>query len=522
MSTPSKLFRSALGAALAVSSLVHGGSARARESPLAPYALAQNRAPAEAQSGQPSAPAPVTAPSPSPAPTGTDHFANLVDARGRHCDVQALMPIQYGVLAACGSSGLWIFGFDRQGLPVLLETRELDGDVVGLFWKGDQLWAEINKREVQPIDPHPSSGLGQPSEQSVPESGLPPNADDVGTGAGSSAFLTTTSEPKDAGQVVEMDASGEEAVIALSQAEALTPGQVVEFVSDVETRIGAEIVVRTTVVGHGVVSEQGQRFARIRLGVNERVSVGNRVRALPRSVKLSLATPKHPSDIWETEIVLRPFIALDQLGGGLLMSGLVGRRYTAPWHWWLELDPLAVADADDGRPGLFTFVSRLLLSYEQRSFELGMGLGAQSVNSVSSGQEHGTGLTFAQVARLGAVDGVHLLLRSDLVLFHDAFSFGGLTGTLQIPVTLGGWLLMRGGGGVAGYGFGELGYRALLTGNGTAGSVFVQALAGGAALFQSRVVGVTQDLAGFPVGFTAEESRTVGGLMAGVGLGWRL
>lgn len=83
--------------------------------------------------------------------------------------------------------------------------------------------------------------------------------------------------------------------------------------------------------------------------------------------------------------------------------------------------------------------------------------------------------------------------------------------TGQIPVRRGYWLLLSGGGGNVGYGFGELGLRVLMSGNGLAGSKFLTVTAGGAAVLRSQPCTL----------FSCESSRSYGGPMAGVGGEWR-
>jgi hypothetical protein len=120
----------------------------------------------------------------------------------------------------------------------------------------------------------------------------------------------------------------------------------------------------------------------------------------------------------------------------------------------------------------------------------------------------GSGLSVAQLIRLGAQDGLNISARTSIVLFHSQFDFGGMVGSMQIPVGRGYWLLLGGGGGNVGYGYGEFGLRALLRGNGQSGSRFLTVTAGGAAVFRTGEC-VTFDPCGFPV--------TYGGPMAGLG-----
>jgi len=112
---------------------------------------------------------------------------------------------------------------------------------------------------------------------------------------------------------------------------------------------------------------------------------------------------------------------------------------------------------------------------------------------------------------LGAQDGLNISARTNIVLFHSEFQFGGMVASGQIPVTPGYWLLLNGGGGGIGYGYGELGLRVLLTGNGLAGSKFLTVTAGGAAVFRSGACDQ----------FFNCQTLVYGGPMAGIGGEWR-
>jgi hypothetical protein len=157
-----------------------------------------------------------------------------------------------------------------------------------------------------------------------------------------------------------------------------------------------------------------------------------------------------------------------------------------------------------------------LASYDEHLLEVGLGLGAQTVNDVALGQQRGSGTLIAQVLRLGSVDGLNLAVRSDFVLFASRFEFSGLSGSAQIPLGQSSWLVARGAGSRAGFGYGELGLRALLRGRGGPGSVYLMVTAGGATVFRAASCSFE---AGFE-GCSSDESST-SGPMAGAGLAVR-
>jgi hypothetical protein len=110
--------------------------------------------------------------------------------------------------------------------------------------------------------------------------------------------------------------------------------------------------------------------------------------------------------------------------------------------------------------------------------------------------------------RLGARDGLSLTTRSNIVLFHRELGFGGMIATLQVPLSTGYWLTLGGGGGDLGYGYGELGLRTLVEGNGGAGSKFLYVSLGGAGIFESHKE-------------CSLCTEMVAGPMAGIGGEWR-
>jgi hypothetical protein len=79
-------------------------------------------------------------------------------------------------------------------------------------------------------------------------------------------------------------------------------------------------------------------------------------------------------------------------------------------------------------------------------------------------------------------------------------------------------MLLRGGGGGAGYGFGELGVRVLLVGNGDRGSVFFTGALGGLGVFENTTYVCKEPT----FEFDCTQTVTYAGPMLGAGAEWRL
>jgi hypothetical protein len=133
------------------------------------------------------------------------------------------------------------------------------------------------------------------------------------------------------------------------------------------------------------------------------------------------------------------------------------------------------------------------------------------------------GLSISQVARLGSLDGINLSVDNFFVLYKGEFHWGGAIGAIQSPVSDRSWLLLRGGGGIAGYAFGEIGLRVLVRGNGGPGSLFLTPSIGGAGLFGEKEGECTvYNPAGGPQTVPCAEEVSYAGPMVGFGMEWRI
>jgi hypothetical protein len=215
----------------------------------------------------------------------------------------------------------------------------------------------------------------------------------------------------------------------------------------------------------------------------------------------------------------RPFLALGEFGGGLLLDASAGYRFAGPLHVVAAFEPFAWASGKgDDRPAITPVSAFLKVSYDLPLFEVGFGLGAETVFDTQVNVQPGSGTLFVQQARIGAADGLHLDALSHVVLFHSEFAFSGFVGRLQIPVGETSWLLFRGGGGSAGYGYGETGVRVLLQGNGDKGSVYFTGSLGGAVVFKR----LTQTCGGPDFVFDCSSTVSYAGPMVGAGAEYRM
>jgi hypothetical protein len=257
----------------------------------------------------------------------------------------------------------------------------------------------------------------------------------------------------------------------------------------------------------GTVRAAASGRARVGLGMNENVPLGSVARPSQAPLTASTAAPDRAAGLWAFSGIVRPFVALGELGGGLLLDSFIGYRFEHGLHVQGVIEPLGFATANSS--GVVTASAFFFVGYDTRWFEVGTGLGIQTVNEPDYFEEKGTGLLVPQRLRLGALDGLQLELRSDVVLFRQRFEFGGMRGSLQVPIGNDAWyVVFRGGGGLSGYGFGEVGIRLLLSGNGSSGSSFVTVTVGGLSIFAQGVCDFT----------VCEPNRSYGGPSVGLGI----
>ncbi|HEX6272974.1 MAG TPA: hypothetical protein VFZ53_08040 [Polyangiaceae bacterium] len=437
------------------------------------------------------------------------------DTRGRACDRRAVEALSHRWFVACGDSGLWLARRSLDGVVSLVRIDDLGGPVVGLFRREGRVWAEVMRREardVGAVDENSShaafpsdAATRAPSSSEVPRAtSAPPVRGDAASDAGAVWE----------GRVVRLLPG--EVVVDIGLDEGLRQGDRVELSVVTHVDVGGERAEEREIVAVGVVNAVSARFARVALGIGERVPLGAAARAVETPPTARRAAPPRIGGLWHAGFMLRPFLALEDYGGGFLADASVGYRFDAEIHVEAVLSPFAYGTAED-KPSVVPVGAFVKASYDSDVFEVGLGIGGETVKDTPLGTEPGSGILLVQHMRLGALDGLDLDIQSHAVLFHSRFEFSGLVGRGQIPVGRRFWLLFAGGGGSAGYGYGEAGVRTLLRGNGDRGSFFFTGTIGGMGVFENRNEICRED----DFTFQCPEEASYAGPMIGAGGEWR-
>jgi hypothetical protein len=435
-----------------------------------------------------------------------------VNEHGQRCDRHEMHGDATGLLMACGAAGVWVVTHSAAG-PRFVRSYAFAGEAIGFISEPNgALWVKLRVIEALPLNlVSAAAAVRFPEEApaSAPQRRAPGLREPL-------AATSTPSVPRPRTGRVLKSAAGE-VLISLGTDDGLQRGDRVELsFGHVDIEPGEQTIEEAALTGDplavGAVTNVGRRTARVQLGLNESVPLG--AVALPTRAASSagLVAPPRVGGVWEAQLMARPFAAVGELGGGLLLRGSFARRFVSNFQVRALVDPLGFADVQSGE-AMTAWNFAVVASYDSQFFEMGAGFGAQSVNDPGFFLRPGSGLSAAQLIRLGAQDGLSLSARTSVVLFHSELEFGDMTAALQIPINRGFWLLV-GGGGSVGYGYGELGLRVLLSGNGLAGSKFLTLSAGGAGMFRSQVC---DDV----FSFECQQPLSFGGPMAGIGSEWR-
>jgi hypothetical protein len=138
--------------------------------------------------------------------------------------------------------------------------------------------------------------------------------------------------------------------------------------------------------------------ARVALGMNEFVAIGDLARPTGQRATESRRSPPRLTGLMEINVLGRPLLNLGTIGGGLLASGSVGYR-TEMLHFGAAVAPLGIATSQDIEGSTIPWSAYAFGSFDGRNFEAGLGLGGQSVNDTSRESEKGSGLSLVQILR---------------------------------------------------------------------------------------------------------------------------
>ena len=480
----------------------------------------------------------------------TLHVNGQVEGLELPCAGEAAVAGEH-LLVECGARGVWIVSLEEPAAPAPLRLVGTGGAEALLYRVGGELWVEIPGRGAQPaiewiasqlepprakrLESPPAPDEEEPTERPPPEQ--PPEKEKESAGT-EPAPEAPADRDQPVGEVIERE---QEIVIAsIGQEDGLRKGDRVEFfVTRQESLGGGQVVERERRVAGGTVVAAGAQRSRVQLDLNNAAPASARVRQVGGEAGSNLWVPRI-AGVWSMELNARPFLPLGALGGGALLDGSVEYAFEAPFAVELSVSPLGFTITDEASD-ILTFAASLIGSYDTDLFELGLGLGVSQINTgdgeyfIEGGEETGIvsdlGFTLVQRARLGPRDGLHLSAENNFVLREGDWGFGGITLTAQVPtsgVRANTWLLARGGGGVPGHVFGELGMRVLVDGNGTSGSLFVTPTVGVGSLSGARRERCTDS--GRPpspeqppeeVEGTCLSNFSYTGPMVGVGLEWR-
>jgi hypothetical protein len=502
--------------------------------PAAPGLAPDPGAAPPAASPPPLAPPPASAePRPAPALAENDSVeraqALLAQRIGRlapegvaPCSLRATLELARRTFVACGPGGVWLVELGAEGQDRLLQRWPLAGSAVGLFSRNGHVWVEIETRSAQPIEQAGDALLAPPSAQlplaEAPPCWPPPPAPPLnlpvapppGPLAAAPAPPVVPGQMHVAilGRVIASEAG--RLVVDLGSHHGVDVGAHIELVVERDSSIGRFRDRRVLAVGR--VASIADEQSLVELGLAEDVPLGAQAALTEHPLTSSRLAPPRVAGIWTLAAILRPFFVLEQLGFGALNELSIGYRSEGPLRYQLLSSPIGFSAAEDG--AIFSAVVLALVSYDTRSFEIGVGFGGQTIND--SDYAPGSGVTVAQTLRFGSLDGLNLSIRNDVSLFHAEFEYSAFNGQAQVPVSDHGWLVLQGGGGSVGYGFFEAGGKVLVHGNGTGDSLFLRGTVGYAALYERR-----DRFALTGEGFSAEPSLDHDGPLVGFGVEWR-
>jgi hypothetical protein len=428
------------------------------------------------------------------------------------CSVRATLEVARRTIVACGAAGVWVLELGAPGGDRLIERRRVEGRAVGLFSRGGRVWVEIESISARPVElDSPSVGADAPdAEPAPPPIALAPEPTALPAPPALEHAVTRPAEVAILGRV--LSSRGGQLVVDLGREHGVRVNHRIEFAALRESPLGPFRDREVLAVGRVISIADEQSL--VEVGIGEDVPVGVEAALTSRPLTANRSAPPRAQGLWTFAGVIRPFFVLDRLGFGALNELAVGYQMQSSLRFQLLCSPLAFSTAEDG--SAFSTAAVGIVSFDTRLFEIGLGLGAQTVNA--SDYEPGSGLTVAQSLRFGSLDGLHLSIRNDISLFHSEFDYSAFNGSAQIPVSERGWLVMQGGGGSVGYGFFEVGGKVLLFGNGTRDSLYLRGTIGYATVYREASTFDFSSDTGFVEGDDVEHA----GPLVGFGMEWRI
>src|SRR5262249_22697271 len=118
-----------------------------------------------------------------------------------------------------------------------------------------------------------------------------------------------------------------EVVVDLGQRDGVRFGESIELSVLRTEGVGDERAVGRNVVAVGEVRTLSPGFSRVRIGIGERAPLGALARVVADAPTATRVAPPRLGGLWEIGFMVRPFLAIDDLGGGVFLEGSVGYRF---------------------------------------------------------------------------------------------------------------------------------------------------------------------------------------------------
>jgi hypothetical protein len=458
---------------------------------------------------------PVTSAQLGQAASGVEAFVRAQAELG--CDYRSHVVTANQVLVACGAGGVVLLVPAGSSYSVAERRPAGGGAVVDFFEQGGAVWAHVvEDRAIQVAAGHI---VGRGAAAEVPAAQVTPAAMGRPLAAPVQASLP---QPQLvpvgplSGRVVSVRART--VTINLGRENGLKVGDRIAFFeeapTDSESLDSAE---KTAVVG--LVVDAASAASTVRVGFGEDVSVEALAAVTGSPVTASRISPPRAFDLWELSALIRPGLSLGDAGGFVEAELEAGYR-ARNWAFGAVVAPVGFGGAR-GHDMIAFGAAHVYGAYDGQAFAAGIGLGVTGVNDTAGTAAGGTGLSVHEMLRIGAVDGLNVTVRTSLAIFRSEIHFANLDIQGQVSVATDAWLLLRGGGGVVGYGYGEVAVRALTSGNGDAGSTFIEVGLGGSGSFVETCV---LPFSGTAEAFEACDRRNymLGGPHLSLGMEWRL
>lgn len=442
---------------------------------------------------------------------------------------------------ARGSAGVVVYDVSEALAPKLVSENRVSGSAVGFNVIEGQIWVMVVSRSAQPLDD--ASPAVRPA--------TPPLAGVDTSGRGSpEAVEPDVAEEPDSAPIALRKVGPGTVQLAAGTNQGVRVGDRYSVYRRKEMQgadrgafTGEEIIALLEVVA---VKEDSSLAEVSRSAL---VQNGDWARPSRPDQTESNYFPTRVPHVGEVSMVLRPIVnSGSPLGFGALAE-IAASYWGNSYFAGVRLNPLGVGWSEDGN-----IVSTAALAeggFDGRVFSVGLGVGMSWVNGdvdqmLRSGgftssdeagaepsreetQETNSALTLAQLARLGARDGLHLSIYNLLILHDDpiedasGFIYGGTTGRLSWPLDRRSDIFVEGGGGVMGYWFAGGGVGTWIEGNGSPGSWKLSISAGAAGIWGSREI--TETVRPDPTQpaqtYTYTDDVEVSGPMVSIGLARR-